>query len=257
PHMWQLDGSGTPAYTDEAYPFPVDPPRVPSTTPTAVYQRTVEIDALDPEHERIILRLDGVESFAEITINGRYVGFTKGSRLAAEFDLTDFLHVGENLLSFTVLQFSDGTYLEDQDMWWLSGIFRDLYLQVRPVAGLRDLAVRTPWDALRAGVEIDLDIGPGCARVDWSLHDGSDLVANATALVSAPADGTGAGTAPARARDRACGAEPEGGTPESRRRYQWLLPLRDAEGGVIEVGPHGVGLSEISIEGGRLCWNGQ
>ena len=257
PHMWQLDGYGAPAYTDEAYPFPVDPPRVPSTTPTAVYQRTVEIDALDPEHERIILRLDGVESFAEITVNGRYVGFTKGSRLAAEFDLTDFLHVGENLLSFTVLQFSDGTYLEDQDMWWLSGIFRDLYLQVRPVAGLRDLAIRTPWDALRAGVEIDLDIGPGCARVDWSLHDGSDLVANGTALVSAPADGTAAGTAPACARIRACVDEPVGWTPENPHLYQLLLTLRDADGEVIEVVPHRVGLREITIEDGLLYWNGQ
>ncbi|WP_172895831.1 glycoside hydrolase family 2 TIM barrel-domain containing protein [Brachybacterium vulturis] len=246
PHMWQLDGYGTPAYTDEAYPFPVDPPRVPSTTPTAVYQRTVEIEALDPANERIILRLDGVESFAEITVNGHYVGFTKGSRLAAEFDLTDHLRVGENLLSFTVLQFSDGTYLEDQDMWWLSGIFRDLYLQARPVAGLRDLVIRTPWDERRAGLEIDLAAGPGCARADWELRDGDHIVASGAAP-----------TPDGNAQIRAHVEDPIGWTPENPHLYQLLLTLRDEDGELIEVIPHRVGLREITIEDGLLHWNGQ
>lgn len=262
PHMWQLDGYGAPAYTDEAYPFPVDPPRVPSTTPTAVYQRTVELAALDPARERTILRLDGVESFAEITVNGRYIGFTKGSRLAAEFDLTDHLRVGENLLSLTVLQFSDGTYLEDQDMWWLSGIFRDLYLQTRPVAGLRDLVIRTPWDARRAGLEIDLATGPGCASVSWTLHDGEELVADGTAPVAPSADatapdGTAVDSTTAEAQIRAHIADPVGWTPENPHLYQLLLTLRDADGEVIEVVPHRVGLREITIEDGLLRWNGQ
>lgn len=255
PHMWQLDGYGAPAYTDEAYPFPVDPPRVPSTTPTAVYQRTVEIDVLDPTRERIILRFDGVESFAEITVNGRYVGFTKGSRLAAEFDLTDHLHLGENLLSFTVLQFSDGTYLEDQDMWWLSGIFRDLYLQARPVAGLRDLTIRTPWNEQRAGLEIDLVTGPGCTSVDWLLCAGDTVVANGTTTT---ADGTAdAATPSATAQIRAHIEHPVGWTPENPHLYQLLLTLRDADGDVVEVVPHRVGLREITIEDGLLRWNGQ
>lgn len=245
PHMWQLDGYGTPAYTDEAFPFPVDPPRVPSSTPTAVYQRTVEIETLDPERERIILRLDGVESFAEITVNGRYVGFTKGSRLAAEFDLTDHLCIGENLFSITVMQFCDGTYLEDQDMWWLSGIFRDLYLQSRPAAGLRDLVIRTPWDEHRAGLEIDLELAAGCASVEWSLNDATRRVAGGA--VAATADS---------ARIRAHVDNPVGWTPENPHLYQLLLTLRDAEGQVIEVVPHRVGLREISIEDGLLRWNG-
>lgn len=259
PHMWQLDGYEAPAYTDEAYPFPVDPPRVPSTTPTAVYQRTVEIDTLDSERERIILRLDGVESFAEITVNGRYVGFTKGSRLAAEFDLTEHLQVGENLLSFTVLQFSDGTYLEDQDMWWLSGIFRDLYLQTRPVAGLRDLAIRTPWHEDRAGLDIDLHTGPGCASVDWLLLDGDDVVADGTTHTTDTAAPVADGTTPAsdaNAQIRAHVENPTGWTPENPHLYQLLLTLRDANGEVIEVVPHRVGLREITIEEGLLRWNG-
>ena len=246
PHMWQLDGYGTPAYTDEAYPFPVDPPRVPSTTPTAVYQHTVQIDALDPAHERVILRLDGVESYAEITVNGGYVGFTKGSRLAAEFDLTDHLHPGENLLSFTVLQFSDGTYLEDQDMWWLSGIFRDLYLQTRPVAGLRDLAIRTPWDERRAGLEIDLSTAAGCASIDWVLLDGEQIAADGSVATT-----DGGATVRAHVED------PVGWTPENPHLYQLLLTLKDSHGGVIEVVPHRVGLREITLEDGMLYWNGQ
>lgn len=246
PHMWQLDGYGTPAYTDEAYPFPVDPPRVPSTTPTAIYQRTVHVESLSPEHERTVLRLDGVESFAEIAVNGTYVGFTKGSRLAAEFDLTDHLRNGENLLSITVLQFSDGTYLEDQDMWWLSGIFRDLYLQSRPVGGLRDMAIRTSWNDERADVEIALDAGPGCARIDWELRDGERSIAAG----SSPLEG---GTA----RIRTSVDDPRGWTPEDPHLHQLLITLRDDTDEVIEVVPHRVGLREITIEDGLLRWNGR
>ncbi|WP_114854351.1 glycoside hydrolase family 2 TIM barrel-domain containing protein [Brachybacterium sp. YJGR34] len=246
PHLWQLDGYGTPAYTDEAYPFPVDPPFVPSTTPTAVYQRTVTIDALAPERERVLLRLDGVESCAEVRVDGTSVGVTKGSRLAAEFDLTDHLRVGENLLSITVLQYSDGTYLEDQDMWWLSGIFRDLYLLTRPVDGLRDLAIRTPWDTERAGLEIDATTGPGCARIDWVLRDGERIAAEGS---TATADGTAA--------IRGGVDRPVGWTPEDPHLYRLELTLRDAADEVIEVVPHRVGLREITIEEGVLRWNGR
>lgn len=246
PHMWQLDGYGAPAYTDEAYPFPVDPPRVPSSNPTAVYQRAFTIDSVDPASERIVLRLDGVESYAEIVVNGHEVGFTKGSRLAAEFDITDALHPGANLLSIRVLQFSDGTYLEDQDMWWLSGIFRDLYLQRRPVAGLRDFTIRTSWDERRAGLDIDLVAGAGCAMIEWSLSDGERVVAADEVAVDE-----------GRAAVRSEVTDPVGWTPENPHLYQLLLTVRDGEGRVIEVVPHRVGLREVTIEDGLLRWNGR
>ena len=142
PHMWQVDGYGDLQYTDEGYPFPIDPPFVPADNPTGAYQRVVHVDA-PADGERIVLKLDGVESYAEIFVNGEYVGMTKGSRLAAEFDVTGHVREGDNLFAIKVLQFSDATYIEDQDMWWASGIFRDLYLIRRPAAHLTDFHVRT------------------------------------------------------------------------------------------------------------------
>ena len=89
PHMWQTDGYGSLQYTDEGYPFPIDPPHVPADNPTGVYQRYFDLRRLKPNEQRI-LKLDGVESYAEIYLNGYFVGMTKGSRLSAEFDITDF-----------------------------------------------------------------------------------------------------------------------------------------------------------------------
>ena len=122
PHLWQVDGYGNLAYTDEGFPFPVDQPFVPSDDPTGVYQRIVNLPAV-PAGAREIIRFDGIESYGELYVNGKFIGMTKGSRLSAEFDVTDALVEGDNLFAVKVLQYSDGSYIEDQDMWWASGIF--------------------------------------------------------------------------------------------------------------------------------------
>ena len=142
PHLWQVDGYGNLAYTDEGFPFPVDQPFVPSDDPTGVYQRIVKLPAL-PAGAREIIRFDGIESYGELYVNGKFIGMTKGSRLSAEFDVTDALVEGDNLFAVKVLQYSDGSYIEDQDMWWASGIFRDVYLMQRPAAHLVDFRFRT------------------------------------------------------------------------------------------------------------------
>lgn len=141
PHMWQMDGYGALHYTDEGFPFPVDPPKVPSKNPTGVYQKVIRLDDLD-ESRDYLLRFEGVESYAEVYVNARFLGFTKGSRLVAEFDATGALVVGDNLVVVVVLQFSDGTYIEDQDMWWASGIFRSVALLDRPKLRIEDFYAR-------------------------------------------------------------------------------------------------------------------
>src|ERR1019366_3010094 len=93
---------------------------------------------------RIVLRFEGVDSAFHVWLNGRDVGFSKGSRLPAELDVTDCVHPGRNALAVRVYQWSDGTYLEDQDMWWLSGIFRDVYLLARPATHIADLHIHAP-----------------------------------------------------------------------------------------------------------------
>ncbi|MFC0674715.1 glycoside hydrolase family 2 TIM barrel-domain containing protein [Brachybacterium hainanense] len=258
PHHWQLDGYGSPAYTDESMTIPVDPPRVPSWTPTAVYQRVVDLPASDPSTHRWVLRLDGVESYAEIHLNGIFLGMTKGSRLAADFDLTDAAREGENLLSIRVLQHSDGTYVEDQDMWWLAGIFRDVYVLQRPVAGARDLAVTTAWGPV-ARISAEVVVGEGCARVDWTLRDGSAAIATGTAEVDPAATAVPGGPEllpGPRARLGIDVADPIGWSPEDPHLYRLDLVLRDDAGEIIEVIPQRVGLREITIEDGLLRLNG-
>ena len=121
PGCWQMRGYGHPHYTNVIYPFPVDPPRVPSENPTGTY-RTRFVVPSEGQGRRIVLRFGGVDSAFHVCVNGAEAGFSKGARLPAEFDITRFVHAGENLLAVRVYQWSDGSYLEDQDMWWLSGI---------------------------------------------------------------------------------------------------------------------------------------
>ncbi len=142
PRSWQFAGYGEFLYTDEAYPFPIDPPFVPLQNPTGVYKRSISWDGRD----KTILRLEGAESCCEVFCGGIFVGMTKGSRLPAEFDLTPVLHMGDNALCLVVRQYSDGSYLEDQDQWWLGGIIRDVFLLRRPQAYLENLIVDTAFD---------------------------------------------------------------------------------------------------------------
>src|SRR5919202_4348315 len=148
PSHWQLHGYGSPAYTNIAYPFPLDPPRVPDENPTGDYRRTFRLPPQWPPG-RTVLRLGGVDSAALVWLNGVRIGTTTGSRLPTEFDVTAALRTdAENVLAVRVVQWSAGSYLEDQDMWWLSGIFRSVELLARPDGGLPDVDVRADYDSV-------------------------------------------------------------------------------------------------------------
>ena len=146
PAHWQLHGYGAPGYTNTSYPFPLDPPRVPDENPTGDYRRTFHAPPGWPPG-RVVLRLGGVDSSARLWLNGIEVGYTTGSRLPTEFDVTDLLRPdAPNVLAARVVQWSAGSYLEDQDMWWLSGIFRGVDLLCRPDGGLTDIEVQAGYD---------------------------------------------------------------------------------------------------------------
>lgn len=150
PSHWVLGERphGAPIYTNAQYPFPLDAPFVPDHNPTGDYRLSIDVPEsfLDrAETEAVILRFDGVESLARVWWNGVEVGHFSGSRLAHELDVTDLITAGENVLAVRVHQWSAATYLEDQDQWWLPGIFRDVTLIARPVGGIEDLWLRTSW----------------------------------------------------------------------------------------------------------------
>jgi evolved beta-galactosidase subunit alpha len=140
PGCWQLQGYGNMHYTDVLYPFPINPPFVPQENPTGIYFRELEIDDLT---DTFILKFNGVDSAFDLYINGEHAGFSKVSRLPSEFDITPFVKKGKNRITVRVYQFSDGTYLEDQDMWWLSGIFRSVELFKINRHTLQDVHVET------------------------------------------------------------------------------------------------------------------
>ncbi|BDZ41943.1 beta-galactosidase [Paraoerskovia sediminicola] len=163
PHHWVLDADGrygTPIYTNIQLPIPLDPPFVPDENPTGDYRTTFTLGGWDAE--RTLLRFDGVESHLTVWVNGERVGTSTGSRLVREFDVGPLLHDGENTLAVRVCQWSAGTYLEDQDQWWLPGIFRSVALIARPVGAVDDVWVRAGYDHLtgEGRLEIEVEAAP-------------------------------------------------------------------------------------------------
>ena len=140
PSNWQLHGYDKPQYTNICYPITYDPPYVPDDVPVGVYSRSYDYT---PDRLRKILTFEGVDSCLYLYINGEFAGYSQVSHMTSEFDITDMLHEGENEITVAVLKWCDGTYLEDQDKFRLSGIFRDVYIMSRPEKRLEDFRIRT------------------------------------------------------------------------------------------------------------------
>ena len=153
PSHWQLHGHGAPAYTNVAYPFPVDPPFVPDENPTGEYRREFALPGGWPEGDAV-LRFGGADSHLRVWLNGIELGEACGSRLVHEFAVGHLLRP-ENLLEVRVRQWSAGSYLEDQDMWWLSGLFRGVELLARPPGCIGDLFVHAAADGT---LRVDADV---------------------------------------------------------------------------------------------------
>lgn len=179
PGHWQLAGApdawpyGRPAYTNVLFPIPVDPPRVPAENPTGEYRRSVEVPAAWLASGRVVLRFEGVDSWFEVSVNGEPVATSHGSRLPTEIDVTDRVRAGQNLLAVRVTQWSAFTYVEDQDQWWLSGIFRDVALLHRPEGGIEHVRVRA---------EYDHETGQGTLQVDIESTATSGDIATTVAI---------------------------------------------------------------------------
>ena len=177
PSCWQMQGYGSLHYTDVWYLFPINPPFVPSENPTGLYRRTFTVADVQSAG-RWVLRFDGVSSAYDVWVNGTHAGYSKGSRMAAEFDVTRLLRTGENVLALRVYQWSDGSYLEAQDMWWYSGIFRDVTLYSRPECAVTDYRVNaTLDDRYQAGIlRQEIAASPEADRADWVLTDEAGTV---------------------------------------------------------------------------------
>ncbi len=164
PSCWQLHGYDSPNYTNKNYPYPIDPPYVPDENPMGIYMRYFDIKDLDRCYYMVF---EGVSSNLELFINDEYVGYSQGSRLQAEFDISKFIKSGTNKVVVKVRKWCTGSYLEDQDAFRFNGIFRDVYILSRPDGHIRDIKIVT--DANKILIEFD-----GNAKI--SLFDGETML---------------------------------------------------------------------------------
>lgn len=155
PSVWQMAGYDTHQYTNIRYPFPFDPPYVPQDIPCGAYVHNFEYSR-DEKASKAFLNFEGVDSCFYVWINGSYIGYSQVSHMTSEFDVTDVLQDGTNTVAVLVMKWCDGSYLEDQDKFRMSGIFRDLYILKRPKQAISDYHIKTRIEDMLAKVEIEM-----------------------------------------------------------------------------------------------------
>ena len=262
PSNWQMLGYDKPIYVNVRYPFRVDPPRVPHDwNPTGLYRRKFTI----PNEwigKQIFLVFDGVDSAFYVWVNGHLVGYSQDSRLPAEFNVTRYVKSGENLLAVEVLRWSDGSYLEDQDMWRLSGIFRSVYLYCTPNLHIRDFFVKTIFDknyedaVLKVRVNIrnysDLPSKPHTLEVKLFNHEGSPIFRKP---ITAKIGGIKPKSEAILEVERKV-SKPRKWSAEDPYLYTMLLTLKDEVGKIVEVESCRVGFRQVEVRNGRILING-
>ena len=174
PSVWQMEGYDTHQYTNIRYPFPFDPPYVPQDIPCGAYVHSF-VYHKDENAPKAFLNFEGVDSCFYVWINGSYVGYSQVSHMTSEFDITDLLQDGENTIAVLVMKWCDGSYLEDQDKFRMSGIFRDVYILKRPEQAISDYYIKTKIEDLLATVELDVKFYSS-ANVKISIEDKNGAV---------------------------------------------------------------------------------
>jgi hypothetical protein len=263
PSNWQLQGYGTPIYLNHPYPFIKNPPYIQDHyNPVGSYRKKFSV----PTHwkdRRIVLHFDGVESAFYLWINGEKIGYSQGSRTPAEFDITPYIRDGRNLIAAEVYRWSDGSYLECQDFWRLSGIFRDVYLYSPPLLHIRDFEAVPDLDDhyehavlnIKARIKNDMTAA-GAAELEMSL-----LNADLEPVGRQPFYKRDIGSIPAGEENLVTAgmkmSSPLKWSAETPHLYHLVLILNDSSGKTLEAQTCRVGFREVEIRGGQLLVNGK
>ncbi len=257
PGNWQRQGYGRPQYTNVAYPYPVNPPFVPDENPVGVYKRAFTL----PEAwsgKQVFLHFEGVDSAFHVWANGSDAGYSQGSHVPSEFNITALLTPGRNTLTVQVYQWSDGSYLEDQDQWRLSGIFRDVSLIARPPVYVGDVRLRTTVTSVAdAQLEIVAALrNLGEAGSKNTLHavlldaEGTEIASQAVGTATlTPGEETALTASVSVANPRLWSAE-------EPNLYTLLLTLHSPSGETLTVERFAVGFRDIKIKDGQMLLNG-
>ncbi len=261
PGNWELQGFGVPIYTDVDYPFPANPPYIPHDyNPVGSYRRNFTLPE-NWEGRQIFLHFGSVKSAMYVWINGEKIGYSQGSKIPAEFNITDFVNLNSNTLAVEVYRWSDGAYLEDQDYWKVSGIERDVYLYSTPQVNIRDFFVLGDLDEnftdgiLKVNVELKsyLPNKSGPHRVQLDLLD-----AHKNSMFSKPLDQTAVlgGKNSTTLKFIHTIKNPAKWTAETPYLYSLVLSLLDPSGRIIETVGCQTGFRSVEISDGQLKVNG-
>ncbi len=265
PGCWQMQGYGKPIYTNVKEPWSrhqANPPFIPHDyNPVGSYRKTFNLPKAWNDRE-IFITFDGVKSAFHLWINGKKVGYSQGSMIPAEFNITDYLQQGKNMVAVEVYRWSDGSYLEDQDMWRFSGIYRDVYLHSTPKVHMQDFYVRTDLDEeyKDGNLQVSVDLAnygvsaKNGLQVGMSLYDdeNNEMFTGSvsdTVLVKPGIEQT------VEIQQKV--ENPEKWSAEQPHLYTLLLSLKDGEGNVLEWESERIGFREIEIQDGQLLVNGK
>ena len=255
-------GYGEPIYTNVAYPHPMTPPTIQRNNPVSSYRRHFLLPK-GWKGKRVSIHFLGVQSCIYLWLNGRYVGFHEDSMSDAGFDVTPYLHEGDNQIAAQVMRWSDGSYLEDQDMWRMSGIFRDVYLQAEPLVRLQDFQVQTDMDASlqQANLQVTYTLvndgphttAPGAIRFTLYDQNQKKVFCQTTSL-------GGKNLKPSETHNGCFShsvSKPHLWSAEHPRLYLLTISLLDRNGKETECIRQDVGFRQVKIENGILKVNGQ
>jgi len=261
PSNWQMEGFGYPLFRNIGLPHPLDPPEVPEKfNPTASYYRTFELPE-DWNKRQVFLHFEGVHSASYVWINGKEVGYNQGGMEPAEYDISPYLKRGENSIAVRVLRYSDGSYMEDQDTWRLSGIYRDVYLMSTPASHIRDFYVSTDLDESYEDASLKLAVwvrnysekkaGPYVVRT--ALYDrNGDIVPGGKGMISTDMMDGGAGEILDHSLEI---SSPLKWSAEYPHLYTLVMELVDGDE-VLEVLSTRVGFREVEVINQAICING-
>jgi len=263
PGNWTVQGYDKPIYTNVQMPISTEPPAVPADdNPTGLYRRSFKVPG-GWRGRRVFLVFGGVESAFYVYVNGREVGFSKGSRLPAEFDVTPYLRRGRNTVATKVIRWSDGSFLEDQDHWWMAGMYRDVYLVARPAVHLRDFFARPVFDeacvnaVLRVSAEVAACGAASAAEhvVELQLFDHrGKRVVRRVVREEVALKGPGSGGV---VRLSVAVRKPKPWSAESPYLYTLVLSLLGPKGKTLEAVSCRVGFRQVVIRDGQMLLNGR
>ena len=265
PSNWTMHGYDRPHYTNVQMPFDNEPPNVPDDNPTGCYRRTFEVPA-EWDGRRVIIHFGGAESVLYLWVNGVAVGLSKDTRLPSEFDITDHLKWGEtNVLAVVCIKWSDASYIEDQDQWWMGGLYRDVYLYSTEQVWIADVFARADYDVDYGEGELQVTAKIGFAQMPeagWKFEvnlyapDGSDALEDAYRAEFLI--GGGHGTAPRL--QAVVEASLEDALPwnhEDPQLYTLTVTLLAPDGRAVEYSATRLGFRSVEMADRALLINGQ